>query len=118
MQKTITLLCVLLAFSLSLVAQTVVKGKISDTLERQPVHNAVVAVLDKRDSTLLSFTRSKQNGEFSVTIDSTGGYVLLVTCPRFADFAEDIEIKTKAKGIKDDLPVNWNYWFGCGCADD
>lgn len=93
MQKAITLLCVLVLLTLSAAAQAIIRGKVSDTLEKQPVHNAVVAVLDKKDSVLLAFTRSKTNGEFSLPVDSAGEYVLLVTCPRFADFAEGIDVK-------------------------
>jgi hypothetical protein len=93
MQKRFTLLCVLVALSLSLTAQTIITGKISDTLEKQPVPNAVVAVLSKQDSLLLTFTRSKPNGEFSVTVKEPGKFILLITCPRFADFAEEIETK-------------------------
>jgi hypothetical protein len=93
MRKALTLLCALAVFSLSLHAQNIVRGKISDTLEKKPVSNAVVAVLDKKDSVLVSFTRSKPNGEFSIPVNATGKFVLLVTCPKFADFAEEIDVK-------------------------
>lgn len=93
MQKIITLLCVFIVMSLSLLAQSIVKGKISDTLEKKVIHNAVVAVLSKQDSTLVSFTRSNLNGEFSIPALEPGKFILFVTCPKFADFAEEIELK-------------------------
>src|SRR5678809_286132 len=73
-------------------AQSIVKGRVSDTLEKKPLQNAVVSVLKKSDSTLVNFARSSKNGEFVITNVKPDKYVLLITYPKFADFADVIEV--------------------------
>lgn len=74
-------------------AQSVIKGKISDTLEKKPLGNAVVSILKRSDSTLVQFTRSTRSGEFQINNIDSGRYVLLITYPGFADYADYIDVK-------------------------
>jgi hypothetical protein len=74
-------------------SQSVVKGKVSDTLEKRNLQNAVVSILKRSDSTLVQFTRSAKSGEFQINNIDTGKYVLLVTYPGFADFADYVDVK-------------------------
>jgi hypothetical protein len=75
--------------------QSTVKGKVADTLDKKKLQNAVVSLLKKSDSTLLYFTRTTKAGEFLIHNVAPENYVLLVTFPGFADFADYIEVKSQ-----------------------
>lgn len=73
-----------------LYAQTTeIKGQIADTSEKKPLANAVVALLSK-DSVLLKFTRTDEQGKFSLKAKDGQAHLLLVTYPKFADFLDVI----------------------------
>ncbi len=74
-------------------AQSVLKGKVSDTLEKKSLQNAVVSILKRSDSTLIDFTRTTKTGDFKLSNVLAGNYVLLITYPGFADYADYIEVK-------------------------
>lgn len=80
---------------MALAQQPSLKGKISDTLEKKNLANAVVTLLKKSDSTLFKFTRSGKDGSFYLGDLTPGKYILLVTYPKFADYADDIEITSQ-----------------------
>lgn len=86
-------------------AQSVVKGKVSDTLEKRNLQNAVVSLLKRSDSTLLHFTRTSKNGEFHISDVDSGKYVLLISFPGFADFADNIQITDKAENDLGSIPL-------------
>ncbi|MCW3116248.1 MAG: hypothetical protein JWM28_330 [Chitinophagaceae bacterium] len=70
-----------------------IKGTITDTSEKRNLSNAVVTLLDKKDSLLVRFTRSDKNGFFSFNKIDSGNYLIWITYPKFADFADDIKLK-------------------------
>ncbi|MBO9684515.1 MAG: outer membrane beta-barrel protein, partial [Flavisolibacter sp.] len=76
-------------------AQSTVKGKVADTLDKKNLQNAVVSFLKKSDSALLYFTRTTKTGEFLIHNVAPESYVMLVTFPGFADFADYIEVKNQ-----------------------
>ncbi len=95
--RRFTKLFLLLLFSFNCMAQsTLIKGKVSDTLEKKSLANAVVALTRQSDSTLFKFSRSNANGEFSIENVMPGKYQLLISFPKFADYADNIEIKDQA----------------------
>jgi hypothetical protein len=57
----------------------VVKGIAMDTLVKQPVVSATVTLLQKRDSSLVSFTMTDNKGQFEITGLPNGDYRLLIT---------------------------------------
>lgn len=73
--------------------QNNVSGTIKDTTSGTLVKNAVVALLSPKDSVLVSFTRTKDNGSYNLPNIPTGKYVLMVMHPTFADYVEDIDVK-------------------------
>ena len=75
------------------------KGKIVDTLEKKQLPNAVITLLHKKDSTLYRFTRTGKDGSFQLSRIDTGKYVLLITYPKFADFAEEIHLNSTIKDL-------------------
>ncbi|MDQ3842435.1 MAG: TonB-dependent receptor family protein, partial [Bacteroidota bacterium] len=83
----------LAAISLQQVAaQQAIKGTIADTLEKKHLSNAVISLLNKKDSTLARFTRSDKSGHFTLPNISSGSYVILITFPKFADFADTLHV--------------------------
>lgn len=85
---------ILIAFTLPLNAQvSSLKGNLQDTTEKRALSNAVVSILHKKDSTLARFTRSDKNGAFELLDITPGKYILLITYPKFADFADEVELK-------------------------
>ncbi|MGV3529189.1 MAG: TonB-dependent receptor [Flavisolibacter sp.] len=100
MQKLIAGL-IALCITGSMWAQTAtVKGTITDTLGKKNLSNAVVSLLQKSDSTLYQFKRSGTRGEFNFPEVKPGAYVLLVTYPRFADFADEVQIHEGENNLK------------------
>jgi len=72
--------------------QSVVKGKVADTLDKKPLNNAVVSLLKTSDSTLFKFTRTGKDGEFLIPNVAAGKYLVLVTYPKFVDYTDAIEV--------------------------
>jgi len=56
-----------------------VKGIIFDTIAKQPVSAATITVLQRSDSSLVTFTMTNNRGEFSLTNVPYGDYRILVT---------------------------------------
>jgi hypothetical protein len=56
-----------------------VKGFVFDTVARQPVSGATITLLQKKDSSLVSFTLSGNEGGFELAGLANGAYRLLVT---------------------------------------
>lgn len=74
-------------------AQIVLSGTVKDTASRHPLGNAVVSLLQKKDTVLYRFTRTDDKGRYQLDHITPGSYVLLITYPRFADFAETIDVQ-------------------------
>src|SRR5678815_2777040 len=104
MRKIVLGLLLLGCIQVSL-AQSIIKGRVSDTLEKKSLQNAVVSLLKKSDSTLVNFARSSKNGEFVITNIKPDKYVLLVTYPKFADFADVIEVKNQPETDLGTVPL-------------
>src|SRR5690606_26738046 len=84
----------LLLFSTVAYAQPyTIKGVVMDTLNQNALQNASITVLHAGDSVLETFTRTKQDGSFSVTVSEPGKYIMLSVFPGFADFVDKIDVK-------------------------
>jgi len=95
----------LISFVQIVFAQSTLKGKVADTLEKKPLQNAVVSILKRSDSTLVQFTRTTKSGEFQINNVDSGHYVLLITYPGFADYADYIEVKQQAETNVGSVPL-------------
>lgn len=93
--RRLLLAFVVVLCSHTLTAQTLVKGAVLDTAEKRSLQNAVVSLLHKKDSTLYQFTRTDKAGSFHLADVKPGNYRLLVTYPKFADYADEITVKTE-----------------------
>ncbi|HSN61839.1 MAG TPA: outer membrane beta-barrel family protein [Ferruginibacter sp.] len=69
-------------------------GIIKDTTANKLVKNAVVAMLSQKDSTLVGFTRTKDDRTYALPKLAAGKYIFMVMHPSFADYVEDIDITT------------------------
>ena len=69
-----------------------VKGSVLDTADRLKLLNSSVSVLNAKDSTLKSFTRTAEDGSFAMDKLTQGKYILLVTYPGYADYVESFSL--------------------------
>ncbi len=91
MRKTTLLTLALLAvFSCSYSQKTVVKGMVTDTLDKQNLHHAVISLLRSKDSVLYKFTRSDEKGNFELNNIAPGKYLVTVSYPTYADYSDNI----------------------------
>ena len=96
----ILIVSLLLLCSQILSAQTSsLKGVVKDTADRKSLPNAVVALIQKKDSSLYKFVRTEKDGSFQFAQVLPGSYRLLITYPKFADFTDDIEVKSEATDV-------------------
>ena len=70
-------------------AQTIT-GIIADTAAKKEILNAVIALLNPKDSTLYKFTRSNTSGNFELKNVKPGKYIVLVSHPYYADYVDEI----------------------------
>jgi hypothetical protein len=96
---TLILLCLIAGISTSFAQQNgSVKGLVTDTLNKQNLTNAVVAVLRAKDSVLVKFTRTNKEGSFDLPNLTAGKYIVMVTYPAYADY---VDIINTTGGITD-----------------
>ena len=93
MRKIFIVVFLILLNQLAKAQQSSVTGTVTDTLGKKTLANAVVSLLQKKDSTLYKFTRTDKEGNFHLSDVDTGKYVFLVSFPRFADYADEVVIK-------------------------
>jgi uncharacterized membrane protein len=94
MRKIFSVLFLILLNQLVVAQQSSVTGTVTDTLGKKTLANAVVSLLQKKDSTLYKFARTDKEGNFHLSNVDTGKYIFLVSFPRFADYADEVVIKS------------------------
>jgi len=68
------------------------KGTVTDTLNKQNLTNAVVAVLRAKDSVLVKYTRTTKEGQFNLPNLAAGKYIVMVSYPTYADYIDQISV--------------------------
>ena len=71
------------------------KGIVSDSSINQKTAKASVSVLDQRDSVLINFTRTADDGSFKIDNLPAGDYILLITYPKYGDYVDLFTMKDK-----------------------
>lgn len=74
----------------SFAQQKTISGKVIDTFNKETLEYATVTVLRASDSVLLGFARTNSEGNFSLKIAEEKKYLVLVSCPGFADYIDAI----------------------------
>src|SRR5579863_5434133 len=90
MRYTILLSLILTFFALTTSAQTEysVKGTAGDSVEKIKLRTSAVSVLQAKDSILVKFGFTGADGNFALNGLRKGQYMLLVSCPDYADYVE------------------------------
>ena len=76
-----------------------IKGVVFDTIAKQPVPAATITVLQRSDSSLVTFTMTNKLGEFSLTNVPYGDYRLLVTHVNYHNVNKYFTINDARKNI-------------------
>ncbi|WP_286856811.1 MULTISPECIES: outer membrane beta-barrel protein [Sphingobacterium] len=92
---SLVLFLILSAFSSISYAQHRLVGTVVDGKDQAKLHQASVALLNPRDSILIKFDRTKENGTFQIANLDTGVYKIVVSYPQYADLVKDIHITAK-----------------------
>lgn len=77
-----------------------VTGKLMDTLNNKPVAGATITVLDKKDSSLVSFTMTGNDGGFEIKGLAEGAYRLLITHINYHNNSKLFTVTNTAKNIE------------------
>ncbi len=102
--RKISLLLWFACFTTVLAAQKngSVKGVAYDTISKQPVAGATISVLEKKDSSLVTFTMTANDGQFELKGLSNGEYRLMITHVNYHNsntlFTISDAVKTAALG--------------------
>ena len=77
----------------------IIKGVAFDTATRQPISNATITLMQKKDSSLISFTMTDNNGKFELTGIQNGEYRLLMTHVNYHNVYRPFSIDDQHKVI-------------------
>jgi hypothetical protein len=65
-----------------------IKGVVIDTISSIKLKDAALLILNSKDSIIRQFTRAKQDGSFLINGLEAGSYLLYLSYPGYADYAE------------------------------
>lgn len=82
-----------------------IKGLIIDTLNKQNLSNATIAILQKKDSVLVSFTRSLKDGSFELKNLPEGQHIVMISYPNYADYVDVLSLNKNKITDLGKLPV-------------
>ncbi|MFY7651082.1 MAG: carboxypeptidase-like regulatory domain-containing protein, partial [Chitinophagaceae bacterium] len=98
--KKLTGLSLFLLLTLFAQAQnSVFKGIVTDSVNKQTLQNALITAMKAKDSTLISFTRTNNKGEFSLKNVPDTGWVIWISYPNYADYTESIKINPSTRNF-------------------
>lgn len=69
-----------------------IKGTVIDTAEKTNLHQSVITLLRKEDSTLVKFARADKDGKFTIKNIPAGKFILITTFPTYADFTDELTL--------------------------
>jgi len=79
---------------------TTVKGKLIDSIAKQPLKDATISILDAKDSTAEVYALSKEDGSFEIKDVANGSYIILFSFQGYKPIYKNL-ILTKDKNIVD-----------------
>ncbi|MBV8251788.1 MAG: outer membrane beta-barrel protein [Chitinophaga sp.] len=92
MKKLTSVLAMLFIMHVAMAQKAIVKGTVTDTLNHTQLANAVVSVLQAKDSILYKFQRTNEKGHFEIKDLKPGKYLVMVNYPKFADYVESVTL--------------------------
>ncbi len=92
MKKFTSVLAMLFVIHTAMAQKAIVKGTVTDTLNHIQLENAVVSVLQAKDSILYKFQRTNEKGHFEIKDLKPGKYLVMINYPKFADYVESITL--------------------------
>ncbi len=107
MKRLLLSLCLFLFITTYSKAQGLhsIKGRTIDTASTTLLSGTSIAILNAKDSTLVKFTRSAENGSFELNGIKNGKFILLVSYPKYADFVDHFTLDS-ATQVKDYGKIN------------
>ena len=98
----IYLIILLFVFSIpqSFAQTPVITGKVQDQSSQLPIKNAIVMVLSEKDSILQGFTRTADDGSFTLQIKSSGNKILMISNSLYAEYVDNIKISQTTENLK------------------
>ncbi|MDE1193324.1 MAG: outer membrane beta-barrel family protein [Arachidicoccus sp.] len=100
MKKTILIVLFIASFTIIRAQSSSIEGKVIDTTSASKLKNAVICILQAKDSLLLRFTRTDAEGNFSIKNIDTGKFILSVSYPYYADYVQSLNIINKDSSIQ------------------
>lgn len=88
----LSFICCFLLLALQTFAQVKLSGTIADGSDNVKLQKATIALLNPKDSILVNFARTTENGSFAIPKLDTGMYKLIISYPQYADYVEDIHV--------------------------
>lgn len=70
----------------------VIKGNITDTISDTKLKNATITLMRAKDSVLVTFARSGDDGNFELKTTKEDSYILMVSFPSFADYVDVVKV--------------------------
>ena len=98
-QFSFILLFLLLSLAGTAQKNGIVKGIAFDTISKQPVSSSTITLLQKKDSSLVSFTIADNTGKFEITGIANGEYRLLITHVNYYNSSQLFTIDDNHKNI-------------------
>ena len=93
MQKIILLsISVFLYSQVTFSQNSYIKGTLTDSSANNKLSNAVISVLNAKDSTLAKFSRSNSTGKFSAGPLPQGDYLLMITYPKYGEYIDKVSL--------------------------
>jgi hypothetical protein len=89
----LTLFLLLLCCGIAYGQVASIRGSITDTSEKKGLASAVVMALRQKDSVMVGHTRTDKSGNFLINNLPVGKLLIIVTYPRYADYAANVEVK-------------------------
>lgn len=77
--------------------KNLLKGIVLDTAEKKKLNHSIVALINKKDSSLYRAIRTNVEGEFGLTNIPSGKYTVMIAYPKMADFLLDITVTDTSK---------------------
>ncbi len=76
-----------------------ITGSVNDTLNKKYLSNASVMILRAKDSVLVKFARTSNDGSFKLLSIPQGKYILQISNPTYADYSDIISINDKSLSL-------------------